>query len=51
MEFSRSVESWLSTGVADEGTHIDSGFGLEGRDLWVTVGGQEFAIRNFPVGS
>lgn len=45
MEFSRAMESWLTSTVADPGTHVDSGFGAGGRDLWVTVDGQEFLIR------
>lgn len=45
MEFSRFLESWLLAEIADDGTHVDAGFGPEGRDLWVTVRGQEFVIK------
>lgn len=49
MEFSRILESWLLAAIADEGTDIDAGFGPDGRDLWMTVRGQEFLIRISPV--
>lgn len=48
MEFSRFLENWLVEEIADEGTDIDTGFGPEGRDLWITVRGQEFLIRISP---
>lgn len=45
MEFSRTVEMWLNSKIADRDTHVDSGFGLGGSDLWVTVSGEEYLIR------
>lgn len=44
MAFSCAIRDWLYSEVADPGTHIDSGMGKGGLDLWVTVGGQEFLI-------
>ncbi len=45
LELSTCVEDFLCASVADPGTHIDSGYTLGARDLWVTVAGEEYVVR------
>lgn len=35
----------LLQSIKDEGSKIDTGFGMDSADLWVTVGGVEFYIQ------
>jgi hypothetical protein len=39
------MSDWLRAQIADAGTGVDAGAGMDSFDLWVTVGGKELLVN------